>query len=417
MHKDVSGTVRAAAACVVEGTMHKDVSGTVRASGRVCGRGHDAQGRAWHRAGCGRVCGRGHHAQGLTFPHPRAAWVEGKVFVVRLGAGRFEVWPSTASADGLEVAAVGYVANPVEIDPLAGPSDRGTGALLAGAYRKWGPDLAGRVTGEYTAVIWDPVRASATVVHDVLGLRPVLYSISGDFVHVSSDLEQLVARVGGARSTKTTSPTSSSPASTWDHELPSLTSGASCRASRSPGPVASSGPGTSHFPKPSRSSATTTSNGCGRSTTEAVSSAVPHRGTFWCELSGGLDSATVLRTARGAVAARWGPSRSSIRVRRLPTSRHGYASSSMGPRWTGTPSTPTSAARSGSCRRPTRGEPSFAMLEAGWNERYREALPAGVQMWYVVLTCLKARHELFGTQKSRVPATSPISWPTAGGGS
>lgn len=99
--------------------------------------------------------------------------------------------PTLEQYDGCGVAWRGYIANPRDIGDA--PSD---GELFARAYRRWGADFQASVSGEYCAVVWDDRRRTAVVTHDGLGVMPLFYSVRGDAFHCASHLEDLVLRTG-----------------------------------------------------------------------------------------------------------------------------------------------------------------------------------------------------------------------------
>lgn len=93
----------------------------------------------------------------------------------------------------------GFIANRRELldearrrgEPAADPAD---GELFARAFRWWGADLQKHVLGEYAVVATDG--RTAVLTHDALGLRPLFYRHAGSRLEFASHLEDLVARTG-----------------------------------------------------------------------------------------------------------------------------------------------------------------------------------------------------------------------------
>ena len=96
---------------------------------------------------------------------------------------------------GLQVLVCGYLADRAElrtrlgIEAISRPSD---GELLAHAYRRWGRDLQAHVLGEYAAVVVDPRADTALLTHDALGLAPLFYAPARDTLAFSTHVVDLV---------------------------------------------------------------------------------------------------------------------------------------------------------------------------------------------------------------------------------
>ena len=78
-------------------------------------------------------------------------------------------------------------------NPVAGPS--GDGSLLVAAYERWGIAGLGRVIGDWGAVLSDPRRRAIVLASDFSGVRPLYYHQRGHEVLWSRSLEGLLDHV------------------------------------------------------------------------------------------------------------------------------------------------------------------------------------------------------------------------------
>ena len=78
-------------------------------------------------------------------------------------------------------------------DSLAGPSS--DGALLAAAYDRWGIAGLGRLVGDWSAVLSDPRCRAIVLASDFSGVRPLYYHQQGNDVVWSRSLEALLGHV------------------------------------------------------------------------------------------------------------------------------------------------------------------------------------------------------------------------------
>ncbi len=234
-------------------------------------------------------------------------------FVACLVAGeppRLVADPPAAEVEGCSVLFRGYLANRAALDALA----RGRGhprapasdaERLALAYRWWGADLPRHVLGEYAAAVYDAPRRTLLLAHDELGLRPLFYAASGGALHFGARLEELVAETGVGE---------------LDEEyLADYLARGEHSGERTPyAAIRRLRPGESVVWRDGRLSRRSTwtlpevqplrcrdpgeyAARVRQCVEEAVAGALPAGGGAWCELSGGLDSSTVL-----CVAARLG---------------------------------------------------------------------------------------------------------------
>ncbi len=191
----------------------------------------------------------------------------------------------------------GFIANRGAIG-CADPSD---GAAFAAAYERWGADLTRHVRGEYAVAVYDTRDGSLLLAHDELGLMPLYYSTGGAGIVFASHLDDVVRATGvgeldeeyiadhfargehfGERTPHrhvrrllpgqnlTWTGAGIRPTDTWTlGDLPPL----EYRDER-------------EYDEHFRSLLA-----------EAVNACTPATGKVWCELSGGLDSSTVLAFA------------------------------------------------------------------------------------------------------------------------
>jgi len=210
------------------------------------------------------------------------------------------------STPNYEVFWRGYIANTVELQGMAKDSgwkmeQPAEADLFLFAYQQWGPDIPRHVLGEYSVVICDKPRRRLLLTHDELGLTPLFYAELKDELLVASHLEDAV-QVYGVRS--------------LDEEYIADYLGEGRHlGKRTPySHIHRLLPGQSVVWKDGLLAEYKTWTLIGippiqyrdsreyedelrRLTAEAVSFSVQSRGKTWCELSGGLDSSTVLAFA------------------------------------------------------------------------------------------------------------------------
>jgi asparagine synthase (glutamine-hydrolysing) len=66
-------------------------------------------------------------------------------------------------------------------------------ALALAAYEKWGEQGLKRLLGDWSIAIWDAERRNLVLASDYMGLRPLFYTTSKEFIAWSSDLAMLAA--------------------------------------------------------------------------------------------------------------------------------------------------------------------------------------------------------------------------------
>jgi asparagine synthase (glutamine-hydrolysing) len=65
-------------------------------------------------------------------------------------------------------------------------------SIVAAAFDRWGPGCFARILGDWALSIWDPRQCSLLLAKDVLGVRPLFYTLNQDGVSWSSLLEPLL---------------------------------------------------------------------------------------------------------------------------------------------------------------------------------------------------------------------------------
>jgi asparagine synthase (glutamine-hydrolysing) len=94
----------------------------------------------------------------------------------------------------VQAAWTGYIANRDALDRIfpPGPSASHTdGERFCAAYERWGPLLQRHVLGEFAVAIYDQKTRSLLLTHDALGVRPVFYQQTPDKIVFSSHLAVL----------------------------------------------------------------------------------------------------------------------------------------------------------------------------------------------------------------------------------
>ena len=234
-------------------------------------------------------------------------------FVARFGPGRpprLVADPPAAEVEGCAVLFRGYVSNRAALDaeararghrPPASDEER-----VGLASRWWGAALPRHVLGEYAAAVHDPERGTLLLAQDELGLVPLFYAAEAGAVTFGTPLEDVVAETGPGE---------------LDEEyvadyfaegrhLGERTPYAAIRRLRQgesvlwrDGRFARHDVRTLTAVRPRRwKDAGECAERLRAGLEEAVAAALPDGGRAWCELSGGLDSSTVLSIAarRGA---------------------------------------------------------------------------------------------------------------------
>ncbi len=219
--------------------------------------------------------------------------------------------PDAEAFEGCRVLWRGYIANGEEVADEAerrGMNVRraAEGHLFAAAYRCWGEDLSSHVLGEYCVAIFDNEAGIALLTHDAFGLVPLFWGRTPGGFFFATHLEDLVAVTGTG---------------TLDEDfIADHIANAFFSSRRTPyrglerlEPNTSilytphgfkEVKGTAFGPaKGSRGKARACREELLALLEEAVKAAGRAPGPVWCELSGGLDSSTVLSMAARAGTA------------------------------------------------------------------------------------------------------------------
>lgn len=212
---------------------------------------------------------------------------------------------------GCTILFAGYISNRVELCRLlALPVETSESECMAAAYRSYGTRLAAHVFGEFAAAIYDPtdpLGSSIVLVHDAFGVLPIFYSLQSDQLLFGTNLEAIVAVTGTRTLDELYFARYLAVADNFDGRTPycHIRSVPQCAAATvrngvaktmvayAPGQVEVLGLETpSAYEERFR-----------ELVTQAVAAVIPSSGKVWCELSGGLDSSTVISLASGVLHA------------------------------------------------------------------------------------------------------------------
>ena len=232
--------------------------------------------------------------------------------------------PASTRASGTCLVLDGRIDNAAEVRAALGPDrellrDRSDAELVLRAFLRWGTDAFARLIGDFAVVAWDAPRQELVAARDPMAQRPLHYLRDRrpgiDALRVASEPVGVLADRGIAREPN--------PAMVAMHLAGDVTSttdtfftGAAARPARprawwpaSTAPCSSSprGPGTrprrcpDAGPRPSRTRSTSPS--CGPSITTTVAEHLDAPDPIAAELSGGVDSSTVVGFASEALRA------------------------------------------------------------------------------------------------------------------
>jgi len=233
--------------------------------------------------------------------------------VMRDAQSRFASQPKAAARDGVEILFRGYIANARALaeearrhEVAASAEDLAT--LFAYAYRRWHRELSRHVVGEYSLVIHDRANGQVLLTHDELGLVPLFFSAGKDRIVFATYLEDLLQHTG---------------IGTLDEEYIAdyLARGIHFGASTPFADIRRVAAGEAvlwnngHIERRSTwslpdvrplhySDPRDYEKHFAHLVKDAVADTVPATGKVWCELSGGLDSSTVLNVAASVAPQR-----------------------------------------------------------------------------------------------------------------
>jgi len=136
----------------------------------------------------------------LLFAHRRRSWLGGPVGFSCAGpevTGR-EFWQFRHDHVGTcALAFDGRLDNRKSL--IANLRERGVGAhsddveLTLAAYQEWGVDCARRLIGDFAFGLWDASRRRLLCVRDPLGVRPLYTLVRGDVIYFATQLRQILA--------------------------------------------------------------------------------------------------------------------------------------------------------------------------------------------------------------------------------
>ncbi len=134
---------------------------------------------------------------------PRSAMLHEGGFVGRLVQGstpRLEAWPTPRTYRSCQALNSGFIANraalTAELSLGAAATRVDDSEIFVAAFERWGDGLQRRVIGEYCVAIFDTRAVSLLLTHDALGMRPVFYSDRRGSLAFASHLEALPALTG-----------------------------------------------------------------------------------------------------------------------------------------------------------------------------------------------------------------------------
>jgi asparagine synthase (glutamine-hydrolysing) len=215
--------------------------------------------------------------------------------------------PKPIASDGLEILIRGYIANEEDIAaPAAEDKTEGEtriAACFARAYRRWGAELSRHVYGEYAVAVYDPAKRTCLLAHDALGIVPLYYQQRGPEIVLGTHLDDVVQHRGALELDEEYIADFLCHGDHFGERTPfssikqlRLETSVSC----GPEGVRKHACGVFGSIETTRySDIRDYADHLRALVTSGVRAALPQEGTVWCELSGGLDSSTVVCTAVG----------------------------------------------------------------------------------------------------------------------
>ena len=149
-----------------------------------------------------RIVGRMNAAAQLLLPCRRGAWTSGPVGLAcaspRVGrAGPAAVEPSGDASRRRTVVFDGRLDNREELVAALRRSGAGTGTcdeeLTLAAYDAWGDDCASKLIGDFAFALWDAARRRLLCVRDPLGVRPLYVAQQEGLVCFATQIRQILA--------------------------------------------------------------------------------------------------------------------------------------------------------------------------------------------------------------------------------
>lgn len=114
-----------------------------------------------------------------------------------LDTGRLLASRQPLCRNGVSLFFTGYISNSKELAQALGRPGLADASELAWlAWRQWGSALPGHVLGAYGIAVVDHLQAALTLLQDTLGQRPLFYAQSGNAWYVADTLAGLLATAG-----------------------------------------------------------------------------------------------------------------------------------------------------------------------------------------------------------------------------
>jgi asparagine synthase (glutamine-hydrolysing) len=234
-------------------------------------------------------------------------------FIGRLERGdtlRLQCTPAT-DAERCRVAFAGYLANRNALCAQLRAHDAGAttdAQLVALAYRRWGERAQAHLLGEYAFAVFDPDRGALLLGHDALGLVPLFFSERGGALTFGTDLAELVGATGVGELDEEHLADCLALVRGRDERTPYrhirrlLPGRGAAVRNGAIVTIAAYDPATAEPVAPARSAEYAAR--LRELVIEAIASALPATGTVWSDLSGGLDSSTIVSVALGTLGAK-----------------------------------------------------------------------------------------------------------------
>lgn len=220
---------------------------------------------------------------------------------------RHERLPLTAGAHQLTITADARLDNRRELTALLGivgspAAEIGDGELILRAYERWGADCVGKLVGDFAFAVWDDRTQTLFCARDHIGVKPFYYYEAPGLVLFASEIKALLTspavpyRLNALRVADHLAGLFDDPAITFYRDICRLPPGHTLTANRA---------GTRVAPYWSLDPARELALGSDEAYTEAFrecfTEAVRCRlrgGSVGCLLSGGLDTSSIVATAR-----------------------------------------------------------------------------------------------------------------------
>ena len=234
-------------------------------------------------------------------------------FIGRLDHGgtlRFQCTPAT-DAERCRIAFTGYLANRSALLAVLRAQHESTATdaeLVALAYRRWGEGAQAQLLGEYAFALFDAERGTLLLGHDALGLVPLFVSERGGTLTFATDLAELVGATGVGELDEEYIADCLALVRGRDERTPyrhirRLLPGRGA-AVRNGAMVTIAAYDPSMAEPVALAPSAEYAQRLRELIVEAIASSLPATGTVWSDLSGGLDSSTIVSIALGTLGAK-----------------------------------------------------------------------------------------------------------------